>query len=142
MSWSTQGYLSGRPEADFGNGEPNPVIDQRNDEVPTGIQELTIYYGCSGAEFFRGVFKGNGRQAEAALQKVHMLTVYAYKYHGVCMLQDHISHMVFIQQSDTRTLFFDALEQPRDWRREVERLLPPRLRPQVQKYIRDGDRPR
>jgi hypothetical protein len=139
MSWTTQGYLFGHPETDYGNGDPDPAIDLRNDEVPTGIHELSIYYGCSGAEFFRGTFEGNARQTETVLQRVHMLTVYAYKYGGVCRLEDHISHMVFIEESDKRTWFFDGFEQPRDWKSEVERLLPARLRPQVAKYVRPPD---
>lgn len=136
MSWTTQGYLFGRAETDYGNGDPNPTIDLRNEQVPTGIRGLSVYYGCTGAEFFRGVFEGNAGQARAALQSVSMLTVYAAKYGGVCSLEDHISHLVFVEQTDTCTWFFDAVEQPRHWRSEVERLLPPGLRQTVERHLR------
>jgi len=136
MSWSSQGYLFGHAETDYGNGEPNPAIDERNEQVPTGIRGLTIYYGCSGAEFFRGIFKGKTAKAKAALERVRMLTVYAHKYGDVCNLEDHISHLVFIEQSDRCTWFFDAAEQPRDWKYVLEGLLPASLRREVEKYQR------
>jgi hypothetical protein len=136
MSWTTQGYLFGRPETDYGNGDPNPAIDERNEHVPAGIKGLSIYYGCSGAEFFRGVFDGSEAQARAALERVRQLTVYACKYWGMCTLADHLSHLVFIEQSDERTWFFDAVEQPRDWKLVVEHFLPPKLRGAVELHAR------
>lgn len=136
MSWSSQGYLFGHAETDYGNGEPNPAIDERNEDVPEGIQGLSIYYGCSGAEFFRGVFDGSAARAKAALRKVRMLTVYATKYGGVCNLEDHLSHFAFIKESSRRTWFFDVVEQPRAWKWALQGFLPPSLRQEVDKYQR------
>ncbi len=136
MSWSSQGYLFGHAETDYGNGEPNPAIDERNEHVPEGIEGLSISYGCSGAEFFRGIYDGSEAQAKTALQQVRMLTVYATKYWGVCKLEDHIPHFVFLAESERRTWFFDAVEQPRDWRWVLEGFLPANLHQEVKRHHR------
>ena len=44
------------------------------------------------------------------------------------MLEDHLSHFVFHEDSVRRVYFFDVNEQPRYWEAEVEGLLPEELR--------------
>ena len=127
MGWSAQGYFNGRPQTDYGNGKERPEVDLRNANVPEGLEELNIYYGCSGSEFFRGEFAGSAGQAKAALQKVRWLTVYKSKYGGICRLEDHFAHFVFHEHSDGHTYFFDTSEQPHEWHKDVMDLLPPEM---------------
>lgn len=127
MSWTLQGYISGRPETDYGNGDELLEIDRRNEHVPQGITGLSVHYGCSQARFFRGVFEGPADQARAALARIKKLTVYASKYGGICVLADHLPHFVFLEGRDGRTYFFDAEHREGEWRQAVEHILPPEL---------------
>ena len=127
MSWSLQGYISGRPETDYGNGDEMLEINRRNEHVPEGIAGLSVHYGCSHARFFRGVFDGPADQARAALARIRRLTVYATKYGGICKLEDHLPHFVFLEGRDGRTYFFDAQHREDEWRQAVEHFLPPEL---------------
>jgi hypothetical protein len=136
MGWSVQGYFNGKPQTTDlplhdRVGLDEIEVETRNSDVPTGLDALSLFYGCSLSTFFRGHFAGSRAQAEGALQQVRRLAVYENKAGGIYRLEDHFPHFTFYEHTDGYTYFFDTGDvcgRPEGWKLELVHLLPPDLR--------------